>query len=212
MQVGIVAIRFKLNFKEFVCSNVTKRFTGTFTSLSGKQLWNSTSPEKRRTGRGKRARVRKKEDFSNRHVLGEGKAGVLWPGLNAKAANVVTQRSKEEQEAYETNRTELKNAKRFFQKPVERGWSGGHYPGMKLGPPEPVHGQNFFDFNSVIMDVARVSHMEGTIGRVYSTRAIVAVGNYNGLIGVGMCSSPTIAGAFRKARQKAANRLIHVER
>ena len=192
--------------------NVSKRFTGTFTSLTGKQLWSSTSPETRRTGRGKRAQVRKKEDFSGQKKIGEGTLGILWPGLNSPLTTSLKKRSEEEQEQYVALQNELKDAKKMFKKPKVRGWTGGHYPGIYLGPPEPVNGQYFHDFESVVMDLARVSHMNAKMGRVYSMRAIVAVGNANGLVGFANCVSPTIAGAFRKARQKAANRLIYVER
>ena len=212
MQFGFGGIRIVSCLKEATTLVVSKRCAGTFTSVSGKSLWNSTSPESKRTGRGKRARIRKKEDFSAKHSMGEGKAAILWPGLNTSVNEEVRQRTKQEQDEYLARQEELSNAKKRFAKVNERGWTGGHYGGMKLGPPEPVQGQNFFDFESVIMNLARVSHMRGGVGRVYSFRAMVAVGNYNGLVGVGMCVSPTIAGAFRKAKQKAVNRLMHVER
>ena len=212
MQVGVKAYKIALCLNEPTLFPYAKRFTGTFTSITGKSLWESTSPESRRTGRGKRARIRRKEDFSGSHKMGEGQAGILWPGLNLKVDQNVRQRSEEEQNQYLAQQEELKTLKKSLKVSSERGWTGGQYGGMRLGPPDPVLGQNFFDFDSVIMDLARVSHMRGGIGRVYSFRAMVAVGNFKGLVGVGMCVSPTIAGAFRKARQKAINRLMFVER
>ena len=191
----------------------SKRLAGTFNSFSGAKLWKAAAPTSKRTGRGKRARARKKEDFSGDHVLGEGVAGILWPGLNTNFKEKPKQRTPEEQEAYLAQRNVLKAEKKDKRSDlVVRGWTGAHYGGVHLGAPEPIDGFDFTEFDSVVMDVARVSHMTAKVGRVYSTRAIIAVGNSKGLVGVGHCVSSTLAGAFRKARQKALNRLVYVER
>lgn len=189
------------------------RLAGTFNSLSSENLWKSTSPQTKRTGRGKRARIRQREDFSADHMLGEGDAGILWPGLNTNVENPPSKRTPEEQEAFLATKNVLKDQKKLKRtQNFARGWTGGHYGGIRLGAPESIDGHDFSDFESIVMDVARVSHMTAKIGRVYSTRAIVAVGNGKGLVGFGHCVATNIAGAFRKARQKAVNRLVYVER
>ena len=76
MQVGVKAYKIALCLNESTLFPYAKRCTGTFTSITGKSLWESTSPESRRTGRGKRARIRRKEDFSGSHKMGEGQAGI----------------------------------------------------------------------------------------------------------------------------------------
>jgi len=193
------------------------RNAGFFTRLTGETLWNSTSPTAKRTGRGKRAKVRKREDLGRGKVLGEGKDGMLWPGLNLRldGNSDIQQRTEEEQKAYEQQVEERKQERERMwgsRKNVAKGWTGGHWGGVKLGPPEPVDGISYDDFESVIMDIARVSHMNNKVGRVYSVRAAVAVGNGNGLIGVSGAVAPDIVAACRQARLKAVRRLRYIER
>ena len=194
---------------------LSQRYSGFFTRNTGESLWNSTSPTAKRTGRGKRAKVRKREDLGRGKVLGEGKHGMLWPGLNVENSNPINQRSEEEQVAF-IKAAEMKKQERGrmwgSSKNVAKGWTGGHWGGVKLGKPEPIDGISYDDFESIIMDIARVSHMNNKVGRVYSVRAAVAVGNGNGLIGVSGAVAPDIVAAVRQARLKAIRRLRFIER
>ncbi|CAK8672741.1 small ribosomal subunit protein uS5m-like [Clavelina lepadiformis] len=188
-----------------------RRCTGTFCRLSGKDLWNSTSPENKRTGRGKRARIQKKKDFSKK-VFGEGDAGVMWPGLNEVHTAQARVRTPEEQAVYLEERKAFEEMRKATRNNTVRGWTGGHWGGVDLGTPAPLNGISFDDFKCTIMDVARVSHMSDRIGRVYGNRAMVAVGNGKGMIGVSSSVATDLSSALRKARNRALSRLKFVER
>lgn len=63
-----------------VCQNRCK--VNVINTITAEKLWDSASPTKLRTGRGKRAKKKKRVDLGNEKVLGEGEAGMVWPGLN----------------------------------------------------------------------------------------------------------------------------------
>lgn len=193
---------------------VHTRSINTLSHHDGQSLWKSVLADTNKSkGRGKRTKRRKVIDLGRGKVLGEGKLGYLWPGLNAPSSNEVTQRSEEEQLEYLQKRKEMEETRALrYQKPEtrERGWTGGQWGGQLVIPSnkdEEVEG-----FTCRIFQASRVSHMNGKIGRVYQIRAIVAVGNGNGVFGIGMRTAPDVTAAARKARVKALNSLQYVER
>ena len=176
------------------------RSSSFLTHLPAQKLWDSTSPIVKRTGRGKRAKVIKREDLGRNHQFGEGKSGTVWPGLNSSLTSKFYQRNEEEQQNFLNEIEEKKSARKPPPREKVRGWSGAQWGGVRLGPIEPINGVSFDEFESVILGVQRVSHMTGRQGRVYSVKATVAIGNGEGVIGIFSASASEITSAVRKAR------------
>jgi len=137
---------------------------------------------------------------------------MLWPGLNTRPEGKMAQRGEEQQKEYLQHREEVIAKRKRLGIESTRGWSGARWGGVHLDPPEPVPGQDFSDFKCVLMEVRRVSHRNSKIGRVYGIRAMVAVGNGKGIVGIGGCVASDLVSAVRKARLKAFNRLQYIER
>lgn len=74
-----------------------------------------------------------------------GRSGFLWPGLNAPVLKqgtlqAIGQRGKEEQEKLQSERLRQQeewDKKRKMRVKRERGWTGGSWGGISLGPPDP---------------------------------------------------------------------------
>lgn len=66
-------------------------------------------------------------------------------------------------------------------------------------------------FDSVVIEVRRVAN-QTSAGKKRSIRAIVVVGNKNGVIGYAVGKSPEIHGAINKAKNKAALQLQYIDR
>jgi len=186
---------------------------GFMNSKTADHLWSSVVPPKKKSsGRGKRAVARKRIDLGRNVVVGEGVQGMLWPGLNTRPEGKMAQRGEEQQKEYLQHREEVIAKRKRLGIESTRGWSGARWGGVHLDPPEPVPGQDFSDFKCVLMEVRRVSHRNSKIGRVYGIRAMVAVGNGKGIVGIGGCVASDLVSAVRKARLKAFNRLQYIER
>lgn len=187
-----------------------------FQHSDSKALWKSVKAETNQAkGRGKRTVKKKQINFSFGKGRGEGKDGYLWPGLNADIAETITQRTSEEQIAFEEKKKEELDSKkptRFRKRDNStRGWTGGQWGGQRLVPPLDED-ENLSQFDGFLLNLARVSHMKNSVGREYSNRAIVAVGNGNGTFGVGMATSSDAFSSSRKARMKALRRLQFIDR
>ncbi len=65
------------------------------------------------------------------------------------------------------------------------------------------------EFDSKLLDLARVVRMTGG-GRKFRFRATVIVGNYKGLVGVGVSKGKDVAQAIEKATKDAKKNLIEV--
>lgn len=139
--------------------------------------------------------------------------GYLWPGLNIhvdESKPRLNQRTEEEQIAWEEKRKDA-DQRRFRPKDSSaRGWSGGQWGGQKViaEDPDEVTSQ----FSAYLLEAKRVSHMNNKVGRVYSFRAMVAVGNGRGTFGIDMVAGPDIHTASRQARAKALKKLQYIER
>uniref|UniRef100_A0A4W2DHG7 Small ribosomal subunit protein uS5m n=1 Tax=Bos indicus x Bos taurus TaxID=30522 RepID=A0A4W2DHG7_BOBOX len=176
-----------------------------FTKLTADELWKGALAETgagARKGRGKRTKRKRRKDLNRGQIIGEGRRGFLWPGLNAPlmksgAIQTITQRSKEEQE----------KVKR------ERGWSGNSWGGISLGPPDPgPNGETYDDFDTRILEVRNVFNMTAKEGRKRSVRVLVAVGNGRGAAGFAIGKATERADAFRKAKNRAVHYLHYIER
>nr|XP_039255910.1 28S ribosomal protein S5, mitochondrial-like [Styela clava] len=123
-------------------------------------------------------------------------------------------RTPEEQASFEEKQNEKPDSKirrKFKVDSSTRGWSGANYGGQRILPPMDED-ESLSQFDAFLLNVARVSHMRNSIGREYSFRSIVSVGNGNGTFGVAMATSSDVASASRKARMKALRRLQFIER
>ena len=185
--------------------------TSFFNRNPASPLWDSAAPPPSMRSRGKRSKPRKRIDLSRGHEIGEGNAGMQWPGLNSTVKGNIEKRSEEEQLQFLQAIEEKMKLRERPPREAVKGWSGGKWGGVHCGPLEPIDGLSFDDFDSVILNVQRVSHMRAS-GRNYSVRATVAVGNNNGVVGINAATASDIGSAVRKARVKAAKRLMVFDR
>lgn len=195
-----------------------------FTKLTAEELWKGALAETgagARKGRGKRTKKKKKKDLNRGQIIGEGRSGFLWPGLNVpliKSGVVqnIGQRSKEEQQKVEADMAEQReewDRKRKIKVKRERGWSGNTWGGVSIGPPDPgPNGETYEDFDTRILEVRNVFNMTAKEGRKKSVRVLVAVGNGNGAAGFAVGKAADRADAFRKAKNRAIHYLHYIER
>nr|CAB3264011.1 28S ribosomal protein S5, mitochondrial-like [Phallusia mammillata] len=200
---------FKVAFASAI--QLTRQRHDFINQVTATALWNSVSPTKKRTGRGKRGQARKKVDLGRHKVLGENELGIEWPGLNAKTENKLYKRTRTEQQAYVEDREKFKQGFRR-EKTVVRGWTGAQWGGLRIPAPESTEDNSFEDFQCVLLQAARVAHRDKTVGRIYRLRCMVAVGNGKGVMGIAGSTSANISAAVRKARNKAFRRLHVIER
>ncbi|XP_061482455.1 small ribosomal subunit protein uS5m [Rhineura floridana] len=195
-----------------------------FNKLTAEELWKGVLAEtgaSGKKGRGKRTKKRLRKDLNRGQIIGEGRSGFLWPGLNTPlmkqgAVQAISQRDKEEQQKHQAERIHLQemwDKKRKTRVKRERGWTGSSWGGVSLGPPDPSPtGETYEDFDSRVIELKSVFNMTAKEGRKRSVSALVVVGNGNGVAGfaLGKASERTIA--LRKAKNRAILRLHYVER
>ncbi|XP_014321747.1 28S ribosomal protein S5, mitochondrial isoform X1 [Myotis lucifugus] len=165
-----------------------------FTKLTADELWKGALAETgagARKGRGKRTKRKRRKDLNRGQIIGEGRSGFLWPGLNVPlmrdgAVQTIAQRSKEEQEKVEADMFQQREEwerKRKMKVKRERGWSGNSWGGVSLGPPDPgPNGETYDDFDTRILEVLPLE--KPLIGRTL----------------------------FRKAKNRAVHYLHYIER
>ncbi|XP_077699499.1 small ribosomal subunit protein uS5m isoform X1 [Canis aureus] len=195
-----------------------------FTKLTADELWKGALAETgagARKGRGKRSKKKRKKDLNRGQIIGEGRHGFLWPGLNVPlmkegAMQTIAQRSKEEQEKVEADMIQQReewDRKRKMKIKRERGWSGNTWGGVSLGPPDPgPSGETYDDFDTRILEVRNVFNMTAKEGRKKSVRVLVAVGNGRGAAGFAVGKATDRMDAFRKAKNRAVHYLHYIER
>ncbi|XP_021508293.1 small ribosomal subunit protein uS5m isoform X1 [Meriones unguiculatus] len=195
-----------------------------FTKLTAEELWKGVLAETgagARKGRGKRTKRKKKKDLNRGQIIGEGRSGFLWPGLNVPlmrsgVVQSIGQRSKEEQEKVEADMAQQReewDRKRKLKVKRERGWSGHIWGGVSIGPPDPgPNGETYEDFDTRVLEVRNVFNMTAKEGRKKSIRVLVAVGNGNGAAGFAVGKATERADAFRKAKNRAIHYLHYIER
>uniref|UniRef100_A0A8C9AAA1 Small ribosomal subunit protein uS5m n=1 Tax=Prolemur simus TaxID=1328070 RepID=A0A8C9AAA1_PROSS len=181
-----------------------------FTKLTADELWKGALAESgagARKGRGKRTKKRRRKDLNRGQIIGEGRSGFLWPGLNVPlmkngAVQTIAQRSKEEQEKVEADLIQQReewDRKRKMKVKRERGWSGNSWGGVSLGPPDPgPNGETYEDFDTRILEVRNVFNMTAKEGRKKSVRVLVAVGNGKGAAGEWDPGIPAVVGGWRR--------------
>lgn len=74
-----------------------------------------------------------------------GKDNIRWPGLSApivRGREIVQREQLPPDEKYEENLTKMRDnvwkAKKHKIAAIDRGYSGGHAAGRRIGPPDPV--------------------------------------------------------------------------
>ena len=105
----------------------------------------------------------------------------------------------------------IEGEKMYGQNLSRRGWSGKTWRGREFGPPETATGDTLDDFQSIVLELRRVSNMTPG-GRKRSQRAIVVVGNKNGAAGFAVGKGQSGISALKKARNKAAKYLHNIDR
>ncbi|KAM6916309.1 small ribosomal subunit protein uS5m [Xenentodon cancila] len=195
-----------------------------FNKLTASELWKGVLAETgagAKRGRGKRTKRQLKRDLNRGQMIGEGRGGFLWPGLNAPvlkdgAVQSMSRRGEAEQQEVRAElvrrRDEWEKRRKMKQK-RGRGWTGNSWGGVSLGPPDPgPNGETYNDFDSCIIEVKSVFNMTGNEGRKKSISCLVAVGNGNGAAGFALGKAADRHTALRKAKNRAIHYLYYIER
>ncbi|XP_060104358.1 small ribosomal subunit protein uS5m [Heteronotia binoei] len=201
-----------------------RRQSSFFNKLTADELWKGVLAEtgaSGRKGRGKRTKKKLKKDLNRGQIMGEGRSGFLWPGLNAPVlkdgvTQTIGQRGAEEREKMQSEiirRRDEWDKKRKARVKRERGWTGRSWGGISLGPPDPgPNGETYEDFDSRVIEVKHVFNMTAKEGRKRSVSALVAVGNGKGAAGFAVGRATDRMIALRKAKNKAIRFLHYIER
>lgn len=92
----------------------------------------------------------------------------------------------------------------------ERGYSGTRLPGRSIGPPDPIADFSFDGFDTRVVESKIVVVMRGNLGRWRRHSAYVVTGNGKGVAGFAMGKSTDPKAALRKAKNRAAQKLLQV--
>lgn len=198
------------------------RNTSFFVKLTAEQLWKgvtSVSNAGRKRGRASGSSRKVAKDLNKGQVVGVGKVNMVWPGLNApivRGREVVERVQLPPDKEREERLIQLRNAMHSFAPPkltpLERGWSGNRMPGRSIGPPDPVGDATFDTFDTIVLELRIVTRMTGNLGRMRRHRAMVAVGNRNGLVGFASGKANDARAALRVAKNRAIQRLRYIDR
>ncbi|BFZ11684.1 hypothetical protein BsWGS_14723 [Bradybaena similaris] len=196
----------------FVVSRAYSSFT---TKVTANELWEgitSVSNPGRKRGRGRN--MKRKVNLNRFQVIGKGKSGFVFPGLEGPALVGAKPVSIHKSAAREEEVIAPPPMRRRFPRipALQRGYSGRKYPGTSLGAPDPINDYVFEGFDTRVLQYKMVSHMTGNLGRKMSISTLVVTGNGKGLAGYAVASAPQGKTALRKAKNKAAQRLQYFER
>ncbi|KAM4695019.1 small ribosomal subunit protein uS5m [Discoglossus pictus] len=200
------------------------RHSSFFNKLTANELWKGVLAESgpgARKGRGKRTKKKLRKDLNRGQVLGEGRSGFLWPGLNApivKSGTVqpISKRAQEQQEEVQAEMLKQRDEwekRRKMRIKRERGWTGNTWGGISIGCPDPgPSGETYEDFDCRVIEVKNVFNMTAKEGRKKSVSALVVVGNGNGVAGFALGKASDRMVALRKAKNRAIHYLHYIER
>uniref|UniRef100_A0A3P9JP81 Small ribosomal subunit protein uS5m n=1 Tax=Oryzias latipes TaxID=8090 RepID=A0A3P9JP81_ORYLA len=195
-----------------------------FNKLTAEELWRGVLAESgagARKGRGKRTKRKLRRDLNRGQIVGEGRGGFLWPGLNAPvlkdgSLQSMSRRGETEQQEVQAELVRQRDEwekKRKMKVKRERGWTGNSWGGTSLGPPDPgPNGETYEDFDSRVIEVKSVFNMTAKEGRKRSISCLVAVGNGNGAAGFALGKAADRNTALRKAKNRAIHYLYYIER
>ncbi|KAL3101296.1 hypothetical protein niasHT_028052 [Heterodera trifolii] len=220
----------------FVQIRMTANTVNFFMRRTGDTLWKTVTNVS--MGGMKRGRARTRQpirplpQFYRVGMLKSSPMRIRYPGLNAPIVPqsvtelasrpffVEEQSEQEREEVLHFVRTQV--AKKSSQKrhlckerltPLERGFSGGTFMGQRMGPPPDMDGANMADFECICLFTDRITEMHSIRGRVFSTRALVFVGNGNKVGGFALAraSGFKVNLAIARAVKKASRDLFHIE-
>ncbi|XP_065212111.1 small ribosomal subunit protein uS5m [Planococcus citri] len=201
-----------------------KRYSvsGFFNKHPASEIWKSVSSVSnagRKRGRGKIRGKKVIRDLNRGQVIGIGTANIRWPGLSApiiRGRELVQQTRLPEDKSIQENlyklRDSVKRARRQRVAPIDRGWSGGHPNGKRIGPPDPIGDLTFSGFDTVILEQKTVARMTRLFGRLRRVSALCVTGNKNGLVGYALATAPEMKPALKRAKNRAGQRLVYVQR
>ncbi|CAN7942013.1 unnamed protein product, partial [Ixodes hexagonus] len=176
-------------------TNVAECIRGTsfFVKLTAEQLWKgvtSVSNAGRKRGRASGHSRKQSKDLNRGQMVGVGEINMVWPGLNAPVVRgkevverVLLPPDKQREEKLLQLRNEMHSFRPLKLTPLERGWSGSRMPGRSIGPPDPIGEETFEKFDTTVVEMRMVARMTGNLGRTRRHKAVVVVGNKNGLVG-----------------------------
>lgn len=107
-------------------------------------------------------------------------------------------------------RDQRRNRKKIIQDPSERGYSGRRLPGKSVGAPDSI-GEYYFEGFTRAVEFKIVNTMRGNLGRFRRHSAYVVTGNGNGVAGFAVGKSTDPKAAIRKAKNRAAQKLMHIQ-
>jgi len=172
------------------------------------KLWQSVSSGR---GKGRSGKKKTKPKEIDGEFLKFGSANMTFPGLNEpiKIQKPDPERKASFQRFKDKSYDEQRGPRRFQLDPSQRGWSGTSWPGRHAGAPQLSNGENADDFDSIVIEVKKVSVTRAS-GKRKRTSAIVVVGNKKGSIGWAIGKATFASAAIRKARNKAVNYLHYI--
>ncbi|XP_062593615.1 small ribosomal subunit protein uS5m-like [Saccostrea cucullata] len=205
-------------------SHLQSRNYSFVTTVSDDDLWGSvTSVSAAGAKRGRAKSTKKRINLHIGQKPGYGKEGLQFPGLNTRilsrenAKSTGIRRAEEFDVLLEDLRQNRKSTKRSQRKqkyvnPLLRGYTSAYLHGTSLGPPAPVREEKFEGFDSRLLQLKKVTNITADQGKKFSYRAVVAVGNGNGLAGFAVAKANFQRAAGYKARDKAGQQLMFIER
>nr|CAG4637008.1 EOG090X0689 [Ceriodaphnia reticulata] len=198
------------------------RNTSFFNKLPADKLWKgvtSVSNAGKKRGRGRAVGKKTAKNLNKGQIIGVGKTNMVWPGLNSpiiQGRELIQQRKLPDDPDREAKLLKMRDEMGAFRilrlSPLERGWSGQKLPGRSVGPPDPVGEDNFEGFDTIVLEFKTVCNMKGNLGRTRRTSAFVVTGNSNGLAGFALGKALLGTAALRKAKNRAVQKLMYVER
>ncbi|XP_034941076.1 28S ribosomal protein S5, mitochondrial [Chelonus insularis] len=206
------------NCQQLVIDNV--RHASFFNRYPADYLWKgATAVSNAGKKRGRLKSRRPIRNLNRGQVIGVGRVNIVWPGLNApvlKGRELVQQQRlpdnpEQIQKIYKLRDTSTRR-RRIRIHPLLRGWTSAKPGGRKIGPPDPVGDEKFEGFETIILQLKQVTHMTGHLGRTRNWSALVITGNGQGLAGFGEGRGSEGKAALRKAKNRAAQRLIFIKR
>lgn len=84
--------------------------------------------------------------------------------------------------------------------------------GRSVGPPDPIGTDTFEGFDTKILEMKNVTHMDGNYGRKKRYSVVAFTGNKNGLAGFAAAKNPDGRAAIKRAKNRAGQKLLFIER
>ena len=189
--------------------------------MPAEELWKgitSVSNAGKKRGRGKTVNKRNIKNLNKGQVIGVGSTNIVWPGLNApviRGRELVQQQRLPADPDREARLRKLRDEMGRFRhlklSPIDRGWSGSKMPGRSIGAPDPIGEETFEGFDTRVLELKQVFIMKGNLGRKRRLSCMVVTGNGKGLAGFGVGKSIERPAVLRKAKNRAGQKLIHVD-